>query len=379
MRFLLFSDLHLHSWKYGSTVSEGWNSRLERQAAVVRGMFEYAARKGIRLILFSGDWYHTPSRVATEVLATAARIKEALPQDIHLIAIPGNHDIKTKGLESLSVMNSSNFHVISSEKHFSTKEFLPNAEDELHLSVLPYTEDSQVLQQFFEKVGSSKEKRFVLLHQGVSSVELNSKGFTLNELLKPDMIPSNVVQAFSGHYHSFKRVSDKLTIPGSLMQHTWADKGENRGFLDVTWTGSSMHMQHINTALRRPTVPATRSTAPEFIEFTVGESVVDARSRLQAAGWRPSWNNGSVLEDKIRGNIVRIISSSPVLESYRKKLMDMGPASLEIVYDEQSTEDKYDVDSKSSFESLTELFEDYVTRYKLDDDLVATGRQIINV
>jgi DNA repair exonuclease SbcCD nuclease subunit len=315
-------------------------------------MFDYARQNEIDLILFCGDFFHTPSRVATEVLSEAARIKEGLLADLCLIALTGNHDIKMGTLNSLEVMNSPCFRVLHKETHFTI--------DGLHISALPYTENVKVLNQFFAAVETRKVPVFVLLHQGVSNVELNSKGFTLNELLKPEMIPSNVVQAFSGHYHSFKQVSDKLTIPGSLMQHTWADKGETRGFLDVTWDGGDLHMQRIDTA-DLSAIRGRSEVALKFIELTI-----DQLNSLHP----------TELGNLIHGNIIRIVSNGSVLESYREMLYRMGPASLEFIYDEQSNGEH--IATTSSFKSMTDLFEEYIVRHKLDAELVSVGRQIIN-
>lgn len=354
-RFLVFSDLHLNAWTYGSTVSLDWNSRLGRQRDIVCGMLEYAKHNGINSVLFCGDFFHTPGRINTEVLEAAAAIKKATKTyGVHIYALLGNHDMKTALISSINVLEDPYFHPILYAEHFMTEDGIP-------VSAMPYTEDPEALRSFFAEIKDHEgHERVVMLHQGVRDVELNSKGFTLNEILSPDMIPENVIQAFAGHYHSYKRVSDKLIIPGSLMQLTWADKGETRGFLDVRYDGN-IHVRQIDT-----------SKAEAFSSFQVtgpAQKFVEVTSE-----WLLNTPHAEI-ESAVKNNFVRAIS--PIREPRRKQLETMHPASLEIVPVED-TEKLLDEVDVARFESMSELFEEYVVHCGIDNDLASVGRQIVN-
>jgi DNA repair exonuclease SbcCD nuclease subunit len=321
----------------------------------VNAMLQYAESAGIRTILFCGDFFHTPSRVNTEVLEAAASIiQNANGHDIHIYALMGNHDMKTDRLSSINVLHGSHFHPICFAQHFDTVDGIP-------VSALPYTEDPEILANFLRQVSNRND--ILLLHQGVRDVELNSKGFTLNEILGPDMIPDSVIQAFSGHYHSHKKVSDKLIIPGSLMQLTWADKGETRGFLDVRYDGV-LHVRHIDTSDTSYIEGFTKhiSGANKFVEIT---SDFLLHSTLQE------------IKSAVVNNFVRVVTSRPLSPKIHKQLLDMRPFSLEVVSEESSEKLLDEVDA-TKFESMTELFEEYVTHCGLEEELAAEGRRIVN-
>ena len=168
------------------------------------------------------------------------------------------------------------------------------------------------------------------MHQGISGVELNSKGFTLDELLSPDMIPPNVLHAFCGHYHSFKRVNDQITIPGSPMQLNWGDKNESRGWLDVTVDGVNIDIKHIG------------SKAPKFIE-------IDTIS--------------SVSVEDISHNFLRVTSDTTNQDVTRQSLLEWGAESVEFVGVPSPTGEALNVE----FKSYDQLFDKYVKHKKVDD------------
>jgi DNA repair exonuclease SbcCD nuclease subunit len=346
-RFIIFSDLHLNSWTYGSDVSKSWNSRLEGQYRSVSAMFEYAAVNSIKTVFFCGDFFHTPSKVAAEVLQTAARLRAvAKANGLQVILLEGNHDKKSDFISALTVVDAApTFDVVAQQRISETEDGIPYA-------ALPYTTNPRELSAFLD--GADLADRVVLLHQGVSGVEINSKGFTLNEILQPDMIPDNVLHAFAGHYHSYKRVGQNLTIPGSMMQLNWGDKGEARGFIDVMWDGANLHMKRMTDV--------ASADAPSFIEI--------ALSKVREMAENEQWD--------LNNQIVRVIRDADISDDAIRSLAPLTcVGSLEIVNPPRDDLHLSEVDA-SQFDSMTTLFEEYVTHCNLDTDVVSTGRNIIN-
>lgn len=337
-RFIVFSDLHLNSWTYGADVSSTWNSRLDGQYLAVMKMFEYARRHSIKSIFFCGDFFHTPSRIDAEVLHAAGNINERAG-DLNVYILAGNHDKKSERVSALNALNGGAFTVIS-EPYWDT------TEDGIHWAATPYTESYEDLQRFLDS--TDLEGRVVLLHQGVGGVEVNSKGFTLNEILRPEMIPDSILHAFAGHYHTFKRVSPKLTIPGSMMQLNWNDRGEDRGFLDVMVDGSTLHMTRVITP---------KEICPRFVEVSLSEL-----------------RNKEDLKD-YDYNIVRVVRDQDVPTPAVRTLLSKSVA-VEIV--DPITESKATEVDVTQFDSMTDLFEEYVEHCALDEALADTGREVIN-
>ena len=246
MRVLIFSDMHLHNWAYGSTLVGGMNSRLKAQAAVLDQIA--VASEEADHVVFCGDLFHTHGKIDAAVLKVAyegfSRIAEA--SNTYIDVLVGNHDTADKSMatHALHWMNAFNygaspgqgdiFRIIDRPLHNSDTDY-----DDPY-SFLPYTEDKAVIEKFFAECGE-----VCFMHQGVAKVPMGS-GFLIDEILTQDMIPDHVKHVFTGHYHQHNRVSDKLTVVGSTVQHNWADEGDPRGWV---WydneTGGKIGRAHV--------------------------------------------------------------------------------------------------------------------------------------
>lgn len=220
---VVFSDLHLHNWQYGATIINGVNSRLQQQVEVVESIVSYCLERDIREVIFCGDLYHTSTITAEVSQAAYKAFKGFKKNNINLYMLVGNHD-QSNRLGSIHAL--SWFKEIGQLIHNNAIATIAG----LNSHFLAYTNDEEVLKSHLSGI---KERSLCFFHQGVGGVEVNSKGFTLNEILNPTMLPSSCILGFSGHYHSFKQVSDNLIIPGSTMQLNFGDEGETRGWLDI--------------------------------------------------------------------------------------------------------------------------------------------------
>ena len=221
--FLVFSDVHLHNWRYGSQQDRsGFNSRLLDQVAVMAQIYGYAKEHDIPVIVFCGDLFHTHQSLHIGPLAVAHRFFTAWAREGKITwMLPGNHDMadqqgKLTSLESLKHQVS-----VFDEMDLSNLKFC----------FLPYTADQIKIRYFLDHV---PDDAFAFMHSGVQRAAVNHKGFILNdEVLDPTWIPDRIKHTFIGHYHSLQQTS-KWTIPGSPMHHGWGDAGDSRGFLHVT-------------------------------------------------------------------------------------------------------------------------------------------------
>lgn len=259
--FVAFSDLHLHAWNYGATIVNGKNSRLEQQVKVVKSIVSYCKEREIQEVVFCGDLFHTSTITAEVSQAAYQAFKGFKENGIQLTVLVGNHDqsSRTGGIHALSWLGD----------HGKLIERCLGEVDSPRIAGLPayffpYTADEDTLKGWLREV--NQVRCFMFFHQGVGGVEINSKGFTLNEILTPAMVPGNCALALTGHYHSFKPVSGNLVIPGSTTQLNWGDEGEPRGWLDVTVDGEQV--TEINMI---------ESKAPKFI--TISEDNLETYNR----------------------------------------------------------------------------------------------------
>lgn len=240
MRGVVWSDMHFHEWTYGARILEnGRNSRLQAQVDVVSQLSNFCMDRLVDYIFFCGDLFHQHGTIKAAVAKAVWEAMTRLDRIGQKVFVVGNHDMETRN---------GSVHGMDWLRHFGTVVDRHTVTNE-GWCALPYTEDKDQLQNF---LNSTKDGDVVLLHQGVSGVPMGS-GYVINEILTPDMIPDWVFHCFTGHYHSHKRVSDKLTVVGSPLQHTWSDKGEKRGW--VYFDTDTGEIEHIESA------------APKFVEI----------------------------------------------------------------------------------------------------------------
>lgn len=334
-RFIVWSDLHLNLWSYGSTVVGGRNTRLSDQQEVIRQIDEYSFKNCINTILFCGDFFHKHSKVDAEVLKAVYESLQDLCVGRELVFVVGNHDMATKdgSIHSLDLLRQYGT-IVDKPMTFSVY-------NDTIIHAHPYTENKQDLVRFLKR---SPTNSVVLMHQGVSGVPVNSKGFTLNESLTPDMIPPTVL-AFTGHYHSPCKVTENLIIPGAPLQLNWTDAGEPRGWLDVTWEEGE-----------EPNIQFIQSVAPKFVEIPAS-----MLAKIEKGG--------------LRDHFVRVLAPEGVDTSdLREHVMADGARSVEISI--QRADNEVELTS-SHFDTVEGLFDDYVKTKNLPENMISVGRQIM--
>src|SRR5271166_1261639 len=208
--FVVYSDLHLHNWPYGSTLVDGYNSRLLQQVDVLRQIGDFCKQTNTQHLIFCGDFSH--SQIATSVLSKAYEALANLRSGgLTMHFLRGNHDTADRAgaIHSLDFLREfGRVTPLESHQRFS---------DGTTWNFLGYTEDEEKLYDFLNRVPHGG---FVFLHQGVANVPMGS-GFVINEILRPDRIPDHIGHIFTGHYHNRRQVGERITIIGSPMQLNW--------------------------------------------------------------------------------------------------------------------------------------------------------------
>lgn len=298
MKILLFSDAHLHTWKYGSKITpEGYNSRLVRQFGVLNMIGTYAYENDIENVFFLGDLFHTHSQVPTQALSLAHNAFWWFKHKFKLNTtfLVGNHDMVDKAgrIHAIGWLREYG-NVIEEQTTFTI------GNQKFH--ALPYTEDETKLNEFLSETPNGA---IILMHQGVAGIPMGS-GFVINEMLNSEMIPEQCKHAFTGHYHTHKKVHDKLTIVGSMTQLTWADVGDARGW--VVYDTDTNEVIHIE-----------QTYAPEF-------RILDMENATYLAGGLPP-------TVPIDGNFIRVINWKGDRDELRKQLLDSGADAVEFELD----------------------------------------------
>jgi DNA repair exonuclease SbcCD nuclease subunit len=339
MKILIFSDLHLHNWAYGATYKDGANSRLKAQVSVVRQIDDWCMQYRIDEIFFLGDLFHTHGKIDASVLSEAYTVFRRLSRNSHVTVLVGNHDMADRsgrvnsvqwldGLNNISVMSEPGATYSTGGTNFV---------------FCPYTEDRDTL---IGALSNAPKDSIAMLHQGVHGVPMDNNWIVPNEILSSIIIPDKVKHVFTGHYHSYNRVINKLTIVGAPIQHTWADFGVERGW--VVYDTDTGEQEFV------------KSDAPEFRIFDCNSvSIVES-------------DNPNLL--KLKGNYVRIRNYMGDKQELRTTLKDIGAASVEFCLPGVNYDEVLDIEPKDfTLEPLIKAFED---SRKVDGPTKEVGKRI---
>lgn len=331
MKILIFSDLHLHNWTYGASYIEGWNSRLLDGKHVMSAIYRSAIKHECEKIVFCGDLFHTHGKIDAHVLTVAWQGFTDLNwnKKRDFIAV-GNHDFATRNgkVHSIPWMEPVSGYVGRYGIHH-------------------YTEDKKELEQFLKK---APKDAVIFLHQGVRGVPVNGDFILPNETLEPEMIPDHVQHVFTGHYHTHQQINHNLTIVGAPMQHTWADEGDQRGWLIYDDETNTIERVYTNNLLDGTHI------APEFksLNYTHPTAAPCGYSTGLAA----------------QGNFLRIKNFEGERDEFRRSLLDAGARSVEFVF----TDDK---GPNTGFFTVDDLrIDPLITEYEKQKELDERGKEV---
>lgn len=232
MTFSVVSDLHAHAWSTFSGVnSDGVNTRLAYTLAELKRAAAVTKAQGGKLMVIAGDIFHTRGTIDPEVLNPVRDTFTDILQDLDVIAIPGNHDLKTRdtrrlssAVENLAQINAPHRFMVYNEPTLA----------EVHgqwFAMVPWIEDPAVLYQTIEQLvtGQVAEDIVLVIHTGIDGVISGLSG----GLAPNDLAQFGFSHVFSGHYHNHVDLGDEVYSVGALTHQTWGDVGTRAGFLMV--------------------------------------------------------------------------------------------------------------------------------------------------
>lgn len=248
-KVLVFSDLHLNNWSYGSRLINGYNSRLLAQRNVLTQIAARCKKDNIGTVVFNGDLFHKKGTIDPSVLKVAyegfSEIAEAVDEMFILV---GNHDTNRRDMavHSLHWMNSLTGTKVIDKPYEAWCGYM-----------LPFTDNEETLKEWMATVGSSGV-HYVFMHQGVQNVKVGSDFVVPDEIFSEEMLPSSVRRAFTGHYHTHAHMP-RITVVGSPMQHDWSDSGIAKGCLAFDTRSGEVEWHPLR--------------APKFVKYSKGDQV----------------------------------------------------------------------------------------------------------
>lgn len=228
-------DWHIHPFTNGGTPSQRLTISLDAAAVIVRK----AKSLGVP-ILFTGDFFHTPKSISTEVHSIIhSWLNHYVTQaQVNFIAIDGNHDLSQKNTlanESPSHLRAFQpkafFHRLSNQWFKILK---PNGGTKLQVWGIPYYDyESDWFKAIRASTKESKTEkadyRILLLHGNAPGAKV-PHGFEVESNLDLDYLSKRWDLVLMGHIHKPQLLRPNICMVGSPIHQTSGDAGTEMGY-----------------------------------------------------------------------------------------------------------------------------------------------------
>ena len=230
--YALLSDIHAHAWSaFGTRDANGVSSRLKIILSEIDRAASVLEAAGGRFIVLAGDLLHTRGQIDPEVFNPLHNCIEALTlRGFRFVAIPGNHDLKSKETTQLSnaiqtLGSLEGFEVITEPCRLDV-----GGRD---MIFVPWISTNDGLREQLSWIASkyTASSYDVVMHAGINGVLM---GLPDHGLDAAEVAAFGFKRVFSGHYHNHKVMEDGRVISiGATTHQTWSDIATKAGFLLV--------------------------------------------------------------------------------------------------------------------------------------------------
>ena len=211
MKYIIFSDIHLHNYSGGIDPVTRLSKRLLIQKNILQQIIDLAIKEEA-IVLFGGDLVHAVGNIPVEVLNVIFWFFEECKRlGVKFYAVEGNHDQVIR-------KNCSNWH--SALSPFQNRE-----QRDKDLALLTPT-IRFVDYDKMDDVEGIKGYDLVIVHAQPDLV--NKHKFHMEGVNWKKIAKNNRLVMF-GHHHTTRTLSDNCYVIGSPMQLTMNDTGEDRG------------------------------------------------------------------------------------------------------------------------------------------------------
>jgi DNA repair exonuclease SbcCD nuclease subunit len=238
MNFLIFSDLHAHPFKpYATILPNGMNSRLSDIVSCVKQILDYCIEHPeVELVLFGGDLFHTRGRLAVQAFNAIYEVLAGFSiRKIPLMLIHGNHDQADREGSVYSIHTLRTVAEVVDKPGWTM--VTTRTGQDVAVMAVPYTENVAHLRDLvktpFPGRLVTKVPTLFLGHLGIQGAKVGSDFVYTNpyDAAVDDLNLPGFDAAFLGHYHMHQRLTANAWYIGAPLQHTWGDRGQERGFV----------------------------------------------------------------------------------------------------------------------------------------------------
>ena len=323
----IFSDLHLgvHSncpkWHEYAIEWANWFA-------------DECRSKGIKDLIFCGDWHHNRSEVAVNTLQVSADILDIFA-DFNMIAILGNHDIYYRHRTDVNSMS-----IFKSRKNVTVLDKYQTIEAfDKKISLCPWNTPTSVIEESDVVFGHFEIETFKM-----NAFKVCEEGVSIKDLLKKSEL------VISGHFHTRHEKqfgAGTILYCGNPFQMDFGDAGNKKGYhiLDL----DSMEYEFFEN-----------NVSPEYNKITLSDMVKDGEIT-------------PIVEAKFANNIIKVIIDRNIsqedLDTLQRVLAGFKPEQINYDYDvnfNRIIKDREDVEDMSGVD-IELAIEEYINVLELED------------
>lgn len=237
IRFVAFSDPHIHDWKKYSTD----HSRFRAGASILQQVADKTNRGQIP-VLFCGDMFHNNSHLSNYELNYLYKIFDIYirKNTIKMYCISGNHD--QSEMSTMTHDSPSYIKMLSDwfPKNIINLDFKTVTHGDFSISGIPYISNNSNYKNIVETASrhakqTGKKQKILLIHTNLFGA-LNTAG----REMPVDEIPTRMSQFFgdfdlvlSGHIHKPQKLGKHIYMLGAPIHQSPMDEGTEMGIWTV--------------------------------------------------------------------------------------------------------------------------------------------------
>jgi len=333
MKILIVSDLHADNYsRFARVTEDGINCRLQDCLNSIKQLAELARQTDAECLFFLGDLFNSRTTISIDVYYLVFQEIERLSKNIDIYLLVGNHDQFLRKGDIYSTYPFSSICQVIGEPTVLDL-------DGSKFVCLPYQEDHKELSKFIEK----NKGDYLFAHLGLNGAKVGPTEYKVKETLNPeDLKPEEFRWVILGHYHKFQRLGDNIVYVGSMLQHSFGERGEEKFALVLDTKTDKLQKVQLD--------------GPQFLQITKNE-----------------------LDNRVNGNYVKIICKGKEREEVLRKLSKLKPRGW-VVETEVETKFEKRIDVSPTM-SVSEMIEKYVESRQTSLDkkkLIKVAKEIIN-
>ena len=206
MKILIFSDLHLHTWKTFGSYTKYIPKRLNDQIKILNQIREIGINTKIDICVFGGDWFNKRGEIPTECLNITSQWLNDLP--FKMLFTRGNHDlVRDTGYDdicdAISVFSKLSNNIEKEENYQNIK-----------------------LVHYFDSIDEDKIKGYDLVVVHKTPIGASLGNWKFKDGVNWRKISSNNKFVLFGHIHQRQQLANNCYVVGSPMSLDFSDTND---------------------------------------------------------------------------------------------------------------------------------------------------------